>query len=374
MSAPVRLPQRALQITNPVLRWLHEDDSWRSLSAKTRTRIAWNSTWASLNQRISHALVDIDDAPVKLWSLPPPVLIMGPWRSGSTAMHELLAAASGMPTPETWQCMNASAFRLSRAPGASPAMARPMDGMTITSQSPQEDEFALLTLGVPSAYRAFLMPHRIMELACTLEQPFWLNDPSWIETWLAFLRAVSQHRARGPCRRLLLKSPNHTFRLQAILQALPDSKIVWMIRAPAEVFFSNRKMWASMFEQYGLTAPPDAKLLDRFIALALTRTADALTWALNNLPMNQMAFVEQGELATSPIPATMRVIDSLDLGADQPVNKTELHATAARLSAYGQGAIPKAPTDLSDLPDDVVAACLHLSYVQNRALARAHLV
>lgn len=370
MIAPTRLPHRMLQLTRPVLQWLQEDDSWQRLPLRTRATMAWSSAWASLNQRISYALADKGDQLSNTLSPQAPVLILGPWRSGSTAMHELLAAASGMPTPQTWQCMNASAFSLSRAPDANLHVARPMDGMTITSRSPQEDEFALLTLGVASSYRAFLMPHRIMELTCTLEPSYWLSHSEWITTWLGFLRAVEQRSTQNSRLPLLLKSPNHTFRLQAILNALPGSKIVWMVRAPEDVFLSNRKMWSTMSKQYGLTEQQGTDTLDRFLALALERTADALAWALDNVPSGQIAIVDQAELAAAPIPTTMSIFDTLLSSTEQSADQARLHATASRLTASGQDSTETAPSNSLPLPGAVTAACRHLARVQARALAR----
>ena len=96
-------------------------------------------------------------------------------------MHELLTAATGWPTPLTWQCMNATAFQLLPAPPAQSGVARPMDGLEISPLSPQEDEFALLSLGVDSAYRGFLMPERLPELLHTLDPAYWQRHAA---TWL----------------------------------------------------------------------------------------------------------------------------------------------------------------------------------------------
>lgn len=356
-------PPSALQITRPVLQWLREDPAWRSQSSRTRARLAWNSAWASLNQRLSQAMArQADDAAI----LPAPLLILGPWRSGSTAMHEMLAAASGLATPRTWQCMNASAFGFSGTPAADSAryVARPMDGMAITATSPQEDEFALLTLGVPSAYRAFLMPHRVMEMACTLEQSYWATHPSWLSTWQFFLRGVLQLNVGASKQTLLLKSPNHTFRLQAILAAMPDCQVVWMTREPAEVFHSNRKMWGAMFKQYGLTAASQDGL-DQFLALAIDKTAHALNWAMDNMPSGQLVIVDQAQLAASPVATTLGVLRKLR--AEDAIHHQALSEAAQRLgpraAPLGQAAAAQA------VPGIAQDACRHLSEVQARALA-----
>ena len=61
-------------------------------------------------------------------------------------------------------------------------MQRPMDQVTIRADSPQEDEFALTAMGVPSVYRGFLDPRRLPELKSLLDPIFWAEaDPSWLK-------------------------------------------------------------------------------------------------------------------------------------------------------------------------------------------------
>ncbi|TLZ38162.1 MAG: hypothetical protein E6K24_01165, partial [Gammaproteobacteria bacterium] len=81
-----------------------------------------------------------------------PLFITGLWRSGTTAMHELLHAASGWPTPLTWQCFNPSTCFLTGPPREDASVSRPMDRGRIAALGAQEDEFALLLLGEPSVY------------------------------------------------------------------------------------------------------------------------------------------------------------------------------------------------------------------------------
>lgn len=280
-----------LALSRPLLAWLRRDPTWTQLPRTQRARLAWQAGWGSLNARLSTAAAAAEGPPLR-----DPLLIVGPWRSGTTVMHELLVAATGLPTPQTWQCMNACAFQLGRAPRTGLALARPMDGLEIRADSPQEDEFALLTLGVASAYRAFWMPHRIGELLPTLQPQYWLEEPGWLPTWEAFLRGVlrSLGTVEGD-QPLILKSPNHSFRLPAILRRFPRAGVVWMARPAAEVFQSNLKMWQAMFAQHGLTEVDQAKL-EQFLAQALQISAAVLEDCVGGLPRTQWCAVSQQAL------------------------------------------------------------------------------
>ena len=152
-----------------------------------------------------------------------------------------------------------------------------MDEGYVGTYSPQEDEFASLLLGEPSLYRAFIDPRRIHELTEMLEQ--W---PALLTTevkplssrWETFLKAVIA-QAPGP---LLLKSPNHTFRLPWLAKRFPDAQFIWLTRATPDVLASNRRMWTAMMERYGLWRHDPAEL-ETFLRTA-SRNHDALLdWA-----------------------------------------------------------------------------------------------
>lgn len=287
------MARRRLPITPPLLEWLRADPAWAALPWTERGTLRWLSALGGWNAQAS---LEASPPPA---ALDAPLLVLGPWRSGTTVLHELLVAATGWPTPRTWQCLDPAAFRLRRAPpaaGALPPLARPMDGLPINALSPQEDEFALLGLGVPSAYRAFLMPHRLDALYESLDPAFWLNDNAWWSPWIGFLNGVLA--GRNP-RRLVLKSPNHLFRLNALLRRWPDLSAAWVVREPADVLASNRKMWRAMFDAYALT-PADHNALDRFLLHALDRTGDMLLWAVQTMPQSRLVVVEHMALHHSP--------------------------------------------------------------------------
>lgn len=294
-----------LALSGDLLRWLRAGEPWAKLDWRLRAALVWKSGWADLNSRLSHA--QLRDAP----PLRAPLLIVGPWRSGTTVMHELLTAATGLPTPLTWQCMNPCAFQLLGSGPKQAPIARPMDGLEIGAHTPQEDEFALLGLGVASAYRAFLMPSRLAELAHTLDQQHWLNDGTWLPRWEAFLQGVLQSQGRAG-ERLILKSPNHTFRLQAILRRFPDAQVVWMSRDPANTFHSNEKMWRAMFTEHALE-PAGTSDLQAFLGRALLASADTLDWLDHHMAPGTLVVCGQDELLRDPASTIRHVCEQLGL-------------------------------------------------------------
>ncbi len=224
------------------------------------------------------------------------IFILGYWRSGTTFLHELLASGPGMASPQTWQCMNPSAFRIARPPLADGGRARPMDAIIVNATSPQEDEFALLARGAPSVYRAWLDPRRWQEVLPALAQETWLALPQdeWFSDWRRFLGWCTPADAAA----LVVKSPNHVFRLKAIHRAWPEARFAWTLRDPADTWFSNRKMWRAMTALYG-GSDWRADELDRLLFQAFVEYAAALRWAAASLPRERLAFVDFARLGAA---------------------------------------------------------------------------
>jgi omega-hydroxy-beta-dihydromenaquinone-9 sulfotransferase len=232
-----------------------------------------------------------------------PLLVLGLWRSGTTLLHERLADLPGMQSPQTWQCFNPSTFMLTSAPrGHRQRLRRPMDEGEVGPQTPQEDEFALLLQGAPSLYRAFIDPRRLDDLArqhfdVSQERVHSALERPWPADWLHFLAGVE---AQGEGRRLVLKSPNHCFRLAELNELFQDSPQVWIGRPLAAVWWSNLRMWQAMFEQYALwPCPPGA--LERFLGRCIQAYAKALDQALQRREASRTAWVDFDDLASQPL-------------------------------------------------------------------------
>lgn len=330
-SAPQQGPSPLHTVHQDLLAWLRQDPSWRDLPPTQRLGLAWRSFWATWNRRLSDA--QLAEAP----ALAPPLFIVGPWRSGTTVMHELLAAATGWPTPQTWQCMNASSFQLLPAPPDHVRRTRPMDGLEISARSPQEDEFALLCMGVDSAYRTFLQPHRCGELRHTLDPAYWLDSASaWLPRFEHFLQGVLASDKR-PGQRLLLKSPNHSFRLPALLSRFPNAQVVWMLRDAPSVLHSNRKMWRQMIEEHHVGSTGwSTEAIDGFLGDALQSCAQVLSSVASKAGTTpRLITCWQEDLALQPREAVQRVLDQLGLKLEHP------EALEAALSRVAHGRIDR---------------------------------
>jgi hypothetical protein len=318
-------------------------------------QLSWQSFWFERHRAMALRL-----APGSPSAFRDPVFILGMWRSGTTLLHELLSASPALLAPTTWQCLHPTVFRLRAAPGVVRSGPRPMDGVAVTAASPQEDEFALLALGTPSVYRGFLDPRRLPELAQWLDSDAWsvADPPGWFDVWRGFLADV----ARGQNGRLLLKSPNHTFRLRALRQGFPDASYVWLARDPIELWLSNQKMWRAMCGAYALWDWDEPSLED-FLLAAFRHAVRCLATAVAELPRERLVVLDFERLARAPVEAARAVNTRLDLAAWAEM--AEPIAWRARELADHR----RQPYDASALPPRVRTALDELRQAQERARA-----
>jgi len=306
------------------LNWVLEGGKPQRGSSGLLLAYRWHRFWFDRNLQV------LDSQCRSAVPLHPPVFIVGPWRSGTTFLHELFAANQALLAPTTWQCMNSSMHLLNPPPDGQEVVVRPMDGFVITNESPQEDEFALLAQGIPSVYLAFFDPRRLTELTRWLEPRAWTELPqeTWWPRWRTFLTSVQGQRDV----RLLLKSPNHTFRMQAILGQLPESSFVWILRDPRHIFLSNIKMWKAMIRRYALWSVDEATLsreLDSFLTTALELASRVLLDATARLPRTQLVVVRYEELLDHPSEMVEKISDRLALPM-QRIDAAALQQVIAR--------------------------------------------
>lgn len=150
---------------------------------------------------------------------------------------------------------------------------RPMDQVEISTFSPQEDEFALMAMGVPSVYRGFLDPRRLPELVPLTNQAYWMEKEH--ESWLRTLDTFLAWCWEPDIDHLIIKSPNHIFRTYALAAHFPKAHFLWILRDPGAVWRSNLKMWRVMIERYSLWTPSKWEL-EEFLEAALNAYANLL--------------------------------------------------------------------------------------------------
>ncbi|MBC6416906.1 MAG: sulfotransferase, partial [Rhodospirillales bacterium] len=147
---------------------------------------------------------------------PPPIFLLGHWRSGTTHLYNLLCKgdfayvdpiAAGLP----WEFLTLGRLFRPLLVKALPE-GRFIDAMAVEQDSPQEDELAIANMSVLSFYHAIYFPQRferffgpglLLEGVSPTEQQAWLKRADHL-----FWKLTRQHGGR----RLAIKNPVYTAR------------------------------------------------------------------------------------------------------------------------------------------------------------------
>lgn len=326
--------------------------AWRGLRRRfAPIRVRWKDRLAYRAIGSTLALLPATEARPQIL---PPIVLVGHWRSGTTLLHELVTASSDYGFPTTGACMNPHRFLAGLEAFGGGSRERPMDNMTIAGESPQEDEFSLFCLGAPSPLELLLFPQVITDIAARSD-PAALTPAerlTWERTFLAFLAAV---QSRQPGRRLVLKSPPHSFRIAAIRALCPDAQFVAIRRDPESVFPSTRRLWREMWKLYALTAPPPEKFVDAAIMDTMLALDRALKAGMAALPAGNGVNITYEEMVTDPRAILYRIGEALSLdGLLRPSP-----AILSRIAAVSRHA--RQPTALTDAERAALrAACTEL--------------
>jgi len=270
------------------------------------------------------------------------VVVLGYWRSGTTLLHELLCLDQRYTYPTTHACMNPQHFLFSEASAIAKqgvSVQRPMDEMEVRPGSPQEDEFALLSLGARSPYEALIIPEILPE-ALKLTDPRDLPPPDealWREAFLRFLSGVS---VRGGGKPIILKSPTHGARVSTLRELLPDARYILIARDPMTNFESVVRMWRKMFETYALTQIPSEDKIRESVLADRPRFEAKLAEGTATLPPNRYASLTYESLVADPLATIEQLYDRLELGDVAPIRGRLTEELARRRGYQAKGKLP----------------------------------
>ena len=216
--------------------------------------------------------------------------------------------------PTTYQVMTPHHFLLSD--GFAPALLahamparRPMDNMEVGFDRPQEDEFALCNLGLPSPYMKWAFPNTdasdgALDLADLPEA----DRRRWVAGFRRFLRRLA---FRDP-RRQVLKSPTHTARVGALAAAFPGAQFVHIVRDPRAVFPSTvhtwRQMWGSVAFQ-----EPTFDGVEEYVLSSFERMYRAFERDRPTLSEGQLHEVKYEDLIRDPVGEVGKIYERLGL-------------------------------------------------------------
>ena len=208
---------------------------------------------------------------------------------------------------------------------------RPMDNVAVGWERPQEDEFALCLLGEPSLYAHIAFPNRPPDAADAADLRS-LSPPALRRWKNTFYRLVQELTFAHHGRRLILKSPPHTFRIPTLLELFPDARFVHIIRDPYAIYPSTLHLWRLLYSAHSFQRPTweglQEDILDRFV-----RMYDQLEEGKRLLRPSRFHELRDEDLRRDPIAQLEAIYRELDLG-DFALARPHVEAYLAGLKDY----------------------------------------
>jgi hypothetical protein len=188
---------------------------------------------------------------------PPPLFVLGHWRSGTTHLQNCIGRMPDFTYPTTFQVVFPGSFLSTRdlvgplTAGLLPAT-RGYDNVRMGWDEAAEDEIALAKLTGLSPYLGAMFPGDAARYERYVD--FLEAAPDEVDAWKDAVRYfVKKLTYASGGRQVVLKSCAHTARIRLLLQMWPDARFVFIHRHPFRVYASTLHLrahtdWENFFQ------------------------------------------------------------------------------------------------------------------------------
>jgi hypothetical protein len=281
--------------------------------------------------------------------IPPPLIILGTWRSGTTHLHNLFAVDDRFAYPNLYQITYPSTFLLNERMMA-PIMSlfvpgkRPMDNMKMGVTEPQEDEFAInsLTGHTPLLTMAFPRNMPFHERYLTLGDLTAAEKEEWKSALLLFARKLTFKYGGRP---LVLKSPAHTCRIDVLRELFPQAKFVHIRRNPYHVFPSAKHTAIQAGLWWHFQRPPSEQVTDDMVLRHCRVVYDGFFAQKASIPPGHFHEIAYEDLERDPLGQLSAAYAALGLPEFSHV-EPRLRQYVNSLSGYQKNAFKPLPEPL----------------------------
>lgn len=225
----------------------------------------------------------------------PPIFILGHWRSGTTLLQTLLSLDKCITTPTFFQCTFPQGF-LSVGSSIKQKFEntipprRLFDAMPFTLDSPFDDEMAILKFTSDSMMLDFVFPENHKNT-----KTLFRYSSNWSTAMEHFAKKITF--ATG--KRIVFKSPVHSYRVDEIKKLFPGAKFIIMIRNPADVFLSSKHHVKKLLKHNALH--DSSYDVENYITRRYQEMHTSLEGALKNLDQNQFITITYDKLVSDTL-------------------------------------------------------------------------
>jgi hypothetical protein len=248
-----------------------------------------------------------------------PIFILGHWRSGTTHLHNLLCKDPQMGYTTTYQSVfpdtlfNKLGYFLFEGfarfliPGK-----RAGDNVTLGTELPQEEEFALGDKTPISFYYFWMFPRKI-RLFYKRFIRFEGIDNAKKNRWKANYKLLIAKSLKNTNTELYLsKNPPNTGRVKLLLEMFPNARFIHIHRNPIEVFLSTQNFLKKMLPHLQLQNISQKEINKELIHLYEQIMTDYFQQK-SLIPEGNLVEVRFEDLEKNPMSLLKRVYSELDI-------------------------------------------------------------
>ncbi|NQY79490.1 MAG: sulfotransferase [Candidatus Caenarcaniphilales bacterium] len=245
----------------------------------------------------------------------PPIFIIGHWRSGTTHLHNLISQDESFSSFTTYDALfpEASIILDSYKESLNKFLpkSRQIDNVSLSVNSPQEEEFAIARLSEASYYHSFTYPdldRDLFERFVILEKasPRVLKQ---LEDIYHFLVKKKYFQEQKP---VLLKNPVNTGRVDFLLKVFPKAKFIYIQRDQAKIFQSTKNMLTKLRDCSQLKEISETELEEN-IVFNYHELLKFYEKAKLKLADNQLAEIKYEDLVAKPLDEIKYIYQKLNL-------------------------------------------------------------
>ncbi len=281
--------------------------------------------------------------------LEPPLFVLGSWRSGTTHLHNLLCQDDRFAAPDLFQTMYPLTFRTARW-WLEPLLAaitprqRFMDNMKMSLREPAEDEMAIGILCRKSSSFSWVFPRNAekYDRYLSFEQATPKDRAAFQQALKYFVAKVQQVFDRP----VILKSPNHTARIELILEAFPEAKFLHIHRNPYEVYQSFVHMAQRVIPIWGLQKF-DFSQVHQMVLSQYRSLYEAYLHQREKIPSGQHYELAYEELIANPVLQLEKAYKHLQL-PDFEIARPRLEAYLETTKNYQRNKHVEIPSELRE--------------------------
>lgn len=252
-----------------------------------------------------------------------PLFVLGYWRSGTTLLQTLLSNDPRLQHLPLYRTLFPWHFLLTEkvvtkltAPFVPPN--RPMDNMKVSWDSPQEDDISLCIMSQISPCMLLAHPDNFEEFWKPLD--FEKLPESDLKRWKSSLDLLVRKLTFKSPRRIMMKSPFHTFHVKTLLEMYPDARFLYIHRNPYHIYRSSVHLRRRMIEENTLGRVPFVGHEDEVIR-SYRFGFEKYQEQKSLVPEGRLVEIAYEQLEVDPIGTLKKAYDGLSLPGFEEVER-----------------------------------------------------